>query len=326
MQQKRRVFHDGERAVQARAEVSGELLKRVESFVRSEMPLQHRHFFENLQMLFLGLLDSGGRPWCVPALGPQGFLVSPTPDTLEIHRDPILSCELGLDRSPGASVGVLGIDLISRRRNRMNGRIQRALTGAMSIRVDQSFGNCPQYIQTRQLPPGKDAPKAVSRRRGSITDPEVRRIIEAADTFFIASRAAGSLDGGSAGIDASHRGGRPGFLGINGDDTLSFPDFSGNRFFNTLGNIESDGRVGLFVPDFETGEAIVLTGRASIDWDPDRIKSFEGAERIVDVVPEEIWHASAALPTLGPVSEQWPGLGATGTWNDARLAEPDQKQ
>jgi predicted pyridoxine 5'-phosphate oxidase superfamily flavin-nucleotide-binding protein len=74
MQQKRSVFHDGERAVQARAEVSGELLKRVESFVRSEMPLQHRHFFENLQMLFLGLLDSGGRPWCVPALGPfPGF-------------------------------------------------------------------------------------------------------------------------------------------------------------------------------------------------------------------------------------------------------------
>jgi hypothetical protein len=82
MQQKRSVFHDGERAVQARAEVSGELLKRVESFVRSEMPLQHRHFFENLQMLFLGLLDSGGRPWCVPALGPTWF------PPLRTHSDP----------------------------------------------------------------------------------------------------------------------------------------------------------------------------------------------------------------------------------------------
>ncbi|UAY97859.1 pyridoxamine 5'-phosphate oxidase family protein [Dickeya dadantii] len=320
MQQTRSVFHDGERAVQARAEISGEWLKQSEGFVRSEMPQQHRDFFENLQMLFLGLLDSVGRPWCVPALGPRGFLVSPTPDTLEIHRDPVLSCELGLDRSPGASVGVLGIDLASRRRNRLNGRIQHASAGKMTILVDQSFGNCPQYIQTRHLPPGQDEPLAVSRRRGSITDPEVRRIIEAADTFFIASRAAGPLDGGSAGVDASHRGGHPGFLGINGDGTLSFPDFSGNRFFNTLGNIESDGRVGLFVPDFETGEAIVLTGRGSIDWNPKRIKSFEGAERIVDVMPEEIWHASAALPVIGTISEQWPGLGATGTWNEARLA------
>lgn len=320
MQPTRSVFHDGERAVQARAEVSGELLKQSEGFVRSEMPQQHRDFFENLQMLFLGLLDSAGRPWCVPALGPRGFLVSPAPNTLEIHRDPVLSCELGLDRSPGASVGVLGIDLTSRRRNRLNGRIQHASTGKMTILVDQSFGNCPQYIQARHLPPGQDGPSAVSRRRGSITDPEVRRIIEAADTFFIASRAAGPLDGGSAGVDASHRGGRPGFLGINGDGTLSFPDFSGNSFFNTLGNIESDGRVGLFVPDFETGEAIVLTGRGSIDWNPERIKSFEGAERFVDVMPEEIWHASAALPVIGTISEQWPGLGATGTWNEARLA------
>lgn len=324
MQPTRSVFHNGERTVQARAGVSGEWLKRSEGFVRSEMPQQHRDFFENLQMVFLGLLDSAGRPWCVPALGPRGFMVSPTPDTLEIHQAPLLSGELGLVRSPGASIGVLGIDLTSRRRNRLNGRIQRASSDEMTILVDQSYGNCPQYIQTRHLPPGQpgqDGMSVAGHRRGSVSDPEVRRIIEMADTFFIASRAAGPLDGGSAGVDASHRGGRPGFLGVNEDGTLSFPDFSGNSFFNTLGNIESDGRVGLFVPDFGTGEAIVLTGRGSIDWNPGRIRSFEGAERIVDVVPEEIWHASAALPVIGTESGQWPGLAATGTWNEARLTE-----
>jgi predicted pyridoxine 5'-phosphate oxidase superfamily flavin-nucleotide-binding protein len=179
----------------------------------------------------------------------------------------------------------------------------------MSIKVDQSYGNCPQYIQPRLLSPVQDTVTAVGRRHGSLTDPEVRRILEAADTFFIASRAAGPLDGGSAGIDASHRGGHPGFLGINEDGTLSFPDFAGNRFFNTLGNIESDGRVGLFVPDFDTGEAIVLTGRASIDWDPGRIRLFEGAERVVDVTPDEIWHADAVLPVISTKAGQWPGSG-----------------
>lgn len=67
----------------------------------------------------------------------------------------------------------------------------------------------------------------------------------------------------------------------------------------------------------------MLTGRGSIDWDPDRIRSFDGAERIVDVVPEEIWHASAAMPVIGPVSGQWPGLVTTGTWNEARQAMLD---
>ncbi|MBU2954785.1 pyridoxamine 5'-phosphate oxidase family protein [Marinobacter sp. F3R08] len=314
------VFHAGERAVQTHADVSGEWLKQAESFVRPEMPQQHRDFFENLPMLFMGLLDQTGRPWCVPAFGPPGFLASPTANTLAVKRAPVLSNELGLDRSPGASIGMVGIDLTNRRRNRVNGRIQHSTTDAMTIVVDQSFGNCPQYIQTRSLPLTRGKLPAATRQRADISDPKVRRIIESADTFFIASRAAGALDGGSAGIDASHRGGRPGFLGINDDGALSFPDFSGNRFFNTLGNIESDGRVSLFVPDFKTGEAIILTGQGTIDWSSDRVRLFEGAERIVDVVPEEMWYATEAVPANATVSEQWPGLNTTGIWNEAYLA------
>ncbi|MCE9682658.1 pyridoxamine 5'-phosphate oxidase family protein [Halomonas sp. M5N1S15] len=106
--------------------------------------------------------------------------------------------------------------------------------------------------------PARGEPSAAAGRCSSLDDPAVRRIVESADTFFIASRAASPLEGGSAGIDASHRGGRPGFLDTNDDGSLSFPDFSGNRMFNTLGNIESDGRVALFVPDFETAEAAGL--------------------------------------------------------------------
>lgn len=314
------VFHIGERAVQARADVPDTWLKQTESFVRTEMPQQHRDFFESLPMLFMALLDRNGRPWCVPAVGAPGFVVSPAPDRLELRGTPVLSNELGLVRSTGASVGIVGIDLNSRRRNRMNGRVQHTSDGTVTIQVDQSFGNCPQYIQTRALTAAWDEPKAANGRRTTLRDPEVRRIVGAADTFFIASRAAGALDGGSAGIDASHRGGRPGFLGINDDGSLSFPDFSGNRFFNTLGNIESDGRVSLFVPDFETGDAVLLTGRAAIDWNSDRVESFEGAERIVDVAPEEIWHVTSALPVAASAPEPWPGLDSTGTWDEARLA------
>lgn len=314
------IFHTGERAVQARAEVPDTWLKQTESFVRTEMPQQHRNFFESLPMLFLALLDHTGRPWCVPAVGAPGFLVSPAPEMLELRGMPVLSSELDLDQSAGASVGIVGIDLTNRRRNRVNGQVRDTSDGSMTIQVDQSFGNCPQYIQTRAMAAALDERKPASRRRTTLRDPEIRRMVEAADTFFIASRAAGSLAGGSAGVDASHRGGRPGFLGINDDDSLSFPDFSGNRFFNTLGNIESDGRVSLFIPDFGTGDAVLMTGRGAIDWDSVRVGSFEGAERIIDVVPEEIWHVTSALPVAASAPEPWPGLDSTGTWKEARLA------
>lgn len=314
------VFHIGERAVQARADVPDTWLKQTESFVRTEMPQQHRDFFENLPLLFLAVLDHRGRPWCVPVFGAPGFVVSPAPDILELRGTPVLSNELRLDRSTGASVGIVGIDLTNRRRNRMNGRVHHTSDGAMTIQVDQSFGNCPQYIQTRAMAAAWQEAKSASRRQTTLHDPKVRRLVEVADTFFIASRAAGLLDGGSAGVDASHRGGRPGFLGINDDGSLSFPDFSGNRFFNTLGNIESDGRVSLFIPDFGTGDAVLLTGRGAIDWNSPRVGAFEGAERIVDVVPEEVWHVTSALPIAASAPEPWPGLDSTGTWKEARLA------
>ncbi len=322
MSQNHEIFHSGERAVQVRAKVSEQWLERAKAFVRSEMPQQHRDFFENMPMLFLGLLDPTGRPWCVPVFGPPGYSISPYPDTLVLHRTPILSQELGLDLTPGASIGLVGIDLSNRRRNRMNGRVQHLLNGSVTIAVDQSFGNCPQYIQTRSLVPSTNEPSAATGQRTSLNDSEVRRIIEAADTFFIASRAAGPLEGSSAGADASHRGGRPGFLGINDDGSLSFPDFSGNRLFNTLGNIESDGRVGLFVPDFETGKAVLLSGRATIDWSPERVATFAGAERLVDVVPEEVWRATATLPVTATLAEPWPALDATGTWDEPRPVVP----
>ncbi|MBW6393266.1 pyridoxamine 5'-phosphate oxidase family protein [Billgrantia antri] len=320
MAQHDHTFHAGERAVQRRAEVSSDWLESAAGFVRPAMPQQHREFFENLPMLFLGLLDPAGRPWCVSAFGPPGFVASPSADALVLQRAPVLVDELGLMLTPGSSVGLVGVDLSNRRRNRMNGRVRHASGDAITLAVDQSFGNCPQYIQTRSQTAAMAEPSAATGRSSSLADPTVRRIIESADTFFIASRAAGPLEGGSAGVDASHRGGRPGFLGINDDGSLSFPDFSGNRMFNTLGNIEGDGRVGLFLPDFETGEAVVLTGRASIDWSAERAGAFAGAERIVDVQPEEIWHATATLPMTAALAEPWPALEATGSWDEVRLA------
>ena len=91
-------------------------------------------------------------------------------------------------------------------------------------------------------------------------DDAARALIAAADTFFVASRSRPEV-GSGGGLDMSHRGGRPGFVGVHGD-TLAIPDFRGNRFFNTLGNLLGDPRAGLLFVDFASGDLLQLQGRA----------------------------------------------------------------
>jgi len=303
-------FHAGERAVQTRAAVPPEWREKATHFILPEISDRHRGFLGSVGLLFTALLDPAGRPWATPIVGGPGIALAQSPSDLVLARAPDLVGPLELDTAPDAPIGLLGIDLLTRQRVRINGRIRAHEPDGLAVAVDQAFGNCPQYIQSRafdEQPSGR-APRAV---RADPDSKAIRRIMDGADTFFIASRAP---DARRSGIDISHRGGRPGFMRMHGQNALSFPDFRGNRFFNTLGNIEADGRVGIFVPDFATGSAAIVTGRATIDWTSDRIDAFDGAERIVDVIFEEAWHVADALPAPARLIEMSPALERTGRW------------
>ncbi|WP_035480934.1 pyridoxamine 5'-phosphate oxidase family protein [Aliagarivorans marinus] len=324
-------FHAAEIAIQQRDGLSEADAERRAAFIRPAMPEQHRQFFESLPFVILGLADQQGYPWALPHfaqhlgqyVGQAPFIESPSATTLQLASALPLVQQLALDTRTNAKVGLLGIELATRRRNRMNGRIQVAGPKGLSITVEQSFGNCPQYIQTRTLhwvkamPAPHDAiPMAVNGSLGA----ELVEHVEAADSFYIASRSA-QLDDSSHelpqnGIDASHRGGKPGFVKVEGN-TLSFPDFSGNRFFNTLGNIEADGRVGLLFPDFVSGDMLLLSGRAHINWDKQAIAEFAGAERIVEVSIERQLLLRDYLPLRGKLEEISPALQGTGSWQPA---------
>ena len=45
--------------------------------------------------------------------------------------------------------------------------------------------------------------------------------------------------------------------------TLTFPDYTGNAYFNTLGNISRNPRAGLLFIDFSNGDLLFLTGSSS---------------------------------------------------------------
>ena len=70
-----------------------------------------------------------------------------------IETRPLVGDPLNETLSEGADIGLLGIEFVRRRRNRLNGRIQDVHSGGFRVKVSQSFGNCPQYIQARDLEP-----------------------------------------------------------------------------------------------------------------------------------------------------------------------------
>jgi ferredoxin-NADP reductase/predicted pyridoxine 5'-phosphate oxidase superfamily flavin-nucleotide-binding protein len=231
-------------------------------------------------------------------VGEPGFVGAGDERSLTIAALPTPADALEGALQPGADLGLLGIELATRRRNRVNGRVGQVGSDGLVFEVDQSFGNCPQHIQPREwqrVDPAEARPEV---RRVDRIDERIRAWIESADTFFIASGHRGEGEDASFGMDASHRGGPEGFVRVTGAHELVFPDYAGNNHFNTLGNLVLDPRVGLLFVDFEKGGLLQLTGRATIDWSPpgEAASGFEGEQRRVRVRIEEAIERPGVLP------------------------------
>jgi predicted pyridoxine 5'-phosphate oxidase superfamily flavin-nucleotide-binding protein len=280
--------------------------------IRPFMPDQHRQFFALLSYLFAATPDADGWPMASVLTGEPGFVQSPGPATLDIGALPASDDPAAPTFVAGTEIGLLGLDFTTRRRNRANGRlvaIDVAIDkGGLTVAIAQSFGNCPQYIQTREPSPSAAAGAPVERL--DRLDDAARALIAASDTFFVASRSRSGIDGG--GLDMSHRGGRPGFVGVIGD-MLAIPDFRGNRFYNTLGNLLGDPRAGLLFIDFASGDILQLQGRAAIDWHPEG-NGPAGAERLWRVEIARAWRRRGAFPFTWRFGDFAPTTLATGTW------------
>jgi uncharacterized protein len=303
-------FHAGELAAQARGRVGAPGAGGIRDF----MPDQHREFFALLPYLFIATVDEEGWPVATVLTGEPGFVSSPDPTSLEVRALPREGEPgRGLFRA-GRPFGALGLDFSTRRRNRANGIIEADDAEGLRLKVLQSFGNCPQYIQSRTAEAA--TPSSTSAEVVAVDAPAVLAQIGRADTFFVAtvSGAAGSDNGG---VDISHRGGLPGFVKVE-DGALVVPDFRGNRFFNTLGNLVADPRATLLFVDFETGDLLHLRGRAEIDWDPPAGETWpEGVQRRWRFSPEAAWRRSAALPLRWRFGDYSPVTLMTKAWNAA---------
>jgi len=179
-----------------------------------------------------------------------------------------------------------------------------------AVAVSQSFGNCAQYIQTRTIHRRQDTADANADPIEGL-DPSGRRLITASDTFFVASRSRADA-GRDGGLDVSHRGGRPGFVRVDGN-ALFIPDFKGNRFFNTLGNFLGDDRAGLLFVDFESGDLLQATGRVTIEWSSG-LTYPTGAQRLWRVDVSRSWWRRGAIPLAWGFGTFAPETLKTGVW------------
>jgi hypothetical protein len=305
-------FHAGEVAMQRAAGVAERLRELGPRVIRDHMPDQHREFFEQLPTLLVGSVDAQRRPWASMLAGLPGFIETRDAQHLRVGVLPTPGDPLAAQLRVGTTLGLLGIEPATRRRNRMNGTVVALDAQGFELRVDQSFGNCPQYIQARSAQWVGDAPAAHGgQREGANLSADAAALIARADTLFIASAAPGQ------GADVSHRGGKPGFVrveaGANGS-VLTVPDFRGNLFFNTLGNIVAHPWAGLLFVDHASGERLQLTGRAGIIADGPLVEAFAGAQRLLRIeVDEGVW-ATRALPLRWSAPQFAPQLAATGHW------------
>jgi ferredoxin-NADP reductase/predicted pyridoxine 5'-phosphate oxidase superfamily flavin-nucleotide-binding protein len=309
-------FHAGELLVQERAGVREQMAGI--TAIRDHMPDQHRQFFGELPFFFLGALDATGQPWATLLAGAPGFVTAPDARLLRIAGGLLPGDPLQGQLLPGRHVGGLGLAPATRRRNRVNGVIDTAADGVLRIAVAQSFGNCPQYIQHRAQRAAPPRPAPLVERRPAL-DARDRALVERADTFFIASANLGAT-GSARGVDVSHRGGRPGFVRIEDDGTLVAPDFVGNFFFNTLGNLVAYPRAGLLFVDFDNGDLLHLAVDGEIVWDGPQVRAFAGAERLLRFRVREVVRNVGALPFRWSAPEPAAQLARTGDWTEAQGA------
>jgi predicted pyridoxine 5'-phosphate oxidase superfamily flavin-nucleotide-binding protein len=316
-------FHEGEISVQQR--VDGALSQRLAEIgpqvIRHFMPGQHQEFFEQLPFVIAGSVDVEGQPWASVLTGPPGFMRSPDPRYLAIGALAAPHDPLAANLKEGAAIGLLGIEPHTRRRNRMNGVVRRMATDGFMVEVSQSFGNCPKYIQARQAQYTGPRDAGLSEELAALDDDAVA-LIRASDTFFIATSfgsagdaaASGSDVEASHGVDVSHRGGKQGFVRVDGNDTLVVPDFSGNFFFNTLGNISVNPRAGLLFIDFASGDLLHVAAQASIVWDGAELAAFQGAKRLLRLRVTSMRRVRSAMALSFGEGQLSPALNGTGQW------------
>ncbi len=266
-------WHAGEIAVQERLGVR-QHASRVTPLLKRAIPDVAHEFLRAQPWVIAAAQTVDGAVWVTQITAAPGFLEVLDPQRLRIAARPLTNDPLTPTLRPGATWGLLALEPQTRRRMRINGRIE-SCDKEIVLQPEQVYANCPKYIQARRWTFAAPIAEPEVLRGSGLTEHQ-QRWIAAADTFFI-----GSVHP-RAGADASHRGGNPGFVEVRDARTLRWPDYAGNNMFNTLGNLHVEARAGLLFVDFVNGHLLQLTGSAVVVWETPETVRYPGAQRLIE--------------------------------------------
>ncbi|KAF2128863.1 oxidoreductase-like protein [Dothidotthia symphoricarpi CBS 119687] len=288
---------------------------------------QASFMLQNAPLLALGTLDSKSRPWTALWGGIVGFTeilgggYIGTKTLVNSKNDPVVQALVGdvnwgmtlQQQEGGKMIAGLTIDLITRKRVKIAGKmvagtlkkeeIESESTeeqkGAVPdthaqiqliMKIEQSLGNCPKYLNQYKIEPALLSSELVS--QGPELSDAGKALIEQCDMFFLTTST--QID-----MDTNHRGGLPGFVRIISSNQIIFPEYSGNRFYQSLGNLLANDRIGLTFPNYETGEVLYTTGTATILVGTDAARLLPGSNLAVQIRLEETIFVKRGLPFRG---------------------------
>ncbi|CAN8064207.1 unnamed protein product [Agarophyton chilense] len=313
-------FHQGELLAQQLAGTQGVAAELGHGMSRSLPPTAvFNYMLQNLNIIWLSTVTPCSNPldaslWVSPVFGHAPDLAhASSTRLLQFHLQPLSDTDVLrrnlsplLTKNTALPAGVLIIDLDARRRYRTNGLLSLSSCPAESteaaphsltldMSVEEAFPNCPKYIQRRLLDPSTSemppVPHAIQYESDTKLSPADTSLITAADTLFFGTY------NPSTGLDANHRGGRPGFIRVTSDDSLYWPDYRGNGMFQSFGNLQQNDKAGVTIFDFETGHLLQLSGSARVQWEKSAYPDVEAAaERIVTFKVDHVRRS------IGPVT------------------------
>ncbi|KAH6638465.1 oxidoreductase-like protein [Boeremia exigua] len=276
-------------------------------------------------LLAIGMLDDQNRPWTALWGGAPGFSEHIGGDFLGIRTfvdgmyDPVVQSIITDPLSKTVELedqrkmfSALAINLIARKRVKLGGKLVHATVREIETRgdvekppvyapktqqlinlvtkIEESLGNCPKYLNQYDLRPAMTTPSLKS--QGPNLTTEGRNLIEKADMFFLST--ATNID-----MDTNHRGGPPGFVRIISPTTIVFPEYSGNRYYQSLGNAYTNPLIGVTFPQYETGDVLYMTGTVEILVGADAAHVVPGTNLAVKIELTDTFFVAQGLSFRG---------------------------
>ena len=279
-------WHKGELAIQRRVGTDKRMAEIGPKFIRKFMPKQHREYFENLCMLFIGYTDHYSLARASVIFGYPGFIESPNETELVINTQNSMGDFIHQQLNVGDRLGLVGVEFDTKRRNRLNAIITDVSQKQITIKVLQSFGNCAKYIQSKSFITNPSYGHFSTTVRSELNESD-KQLINKTDTFFIASYFNDGKEFNNRGADMSHRGGESGFVTINAKGQILVQDYYGNGFFNTLGNLLNNPSASLLFFDWQKGHVLQLTVISEILWN-DKEQPNSTTKRTLRFTPTKI--------------------------------------